>query len=851
MSKLVSNRAEEESKKKQEQRHLGNVAQPTSSGGIIDDGYVNPSTSTAEIFRATKPLLNLIELKLDDSCRGDLPSERLKSAMAALIFAKQVHEEKPLRFTSVPSSFTNAWKQHPSASLDFTEELVELKHGIQMIDWAYISARESLRRALRAKGYCLLVKEEEYFLSSNLTTKQFAIGLKTSLKAAEIIKPPQTYKLPKNPFSPTSTEEFTFLANPVLMDKALQLLETILPSVEHLALKVGYPQIVIYGHSVSGGLALLLALLLKSHLTNNHKMGQEQPFDHSIRVVVTGAPPVVASLSVAQRCSSFCRSIVNKSDIFPRLSYSSLFKMSLQLVKIDQILQDVDIEDLPPGFTDVADSVDRLETLMARSPVLFELLAGDILDTTPTNPVGIGSSTAAETVVQNYHPAGKMYILKDEKEEGCVFLTDVRHPTLQQIPLRRNVFGDHARHEYMKSLYSAISRLEEIAAKKNPIEQERIRTRALHKSSEKRIALSQHIVKEQTAGLQRSMTEWSASLLQSDDDEDDANQETNRWCDRSLLSPVLSKSNFLARHLEGDESSLALSLASSSATSTDSSQDWNKSKSGASSSASCGSSTSKRSKKKAGRRRKNKSRQKKKNKSTKAKGEEDGVCQSSALSLASVDSAKCSKFKTSLKARPSMSKQVSWKDQKPDALASFFQKQEKAAMFSPSCGSVSTADETACQSYASLHCRRVTEDDGDTASTESQTQDHQEFVPSPSEKRSIERQFSAMIDFSAKDSDDDDETIFSSSVSRQENHILKDLSSGHGVIFPTALGKSILREEKVLKDRRSSTVEDLHGDRLLELEEVFRLEEERLLQSLCLDHEIEFPCSPRFDGSRD
>ena len=418
--------------------------------------------------------------------------------------------------------------------------------------------------------------------------------------------------------------------------------------------------------------------------------------------------------------------------------------------------------------------------------------------------------------------------------------------------MRRNVFGDHARHEYMKSLYRAISRLEEVAAKNKPMEQERPPLHELRNSSEKRITLSQHIVREQTAGLQCSMTEWSASLCKSDDDEeDDTNQEINRGADRSLLSPVLSTANSLARHLEGDKSSSVPSLASSSATSTSSSQNWNKSKSGASLSASCGSSTSKRSKKKANRRRK-KTRRKKK-KSAKANGEEeDGVWQSSSLPLASVDSTKCSRFKKTDKSQPSLSLQDSWKDQKPDALAIFFQKQEKAALSVRSCESVSTADETPCHSYVSLHCRRVTEDDGDKASTESQTQDHQEFVPSPSEKRSIERQFSAMIELSGKDSDDEDKaSIFSSIVSRQENHVLKDLSSDHGIDFPTALGKGILHEEEVLKHKRSSIAEDLDDGMPLEFETTFRVEEERLLQSLCLEHEIEFPCSPRFATPRD
>jgi hypothetical protein len=105
---------------------------------------------------------------------------------------------------------------------------------------------------------------------------------------------------------------------------ATRLAEDLGVIVQALLLPAGY-RLLITGHSLGAGVAALVAVILRSRIP---RLRDDE--DGVIRVLAFGSPPVLDH-DAALACAGFVSSIVNNSDVIPRMSLSNLVVMSRML----------------------------------------------------------------------------------------------------------------------------------------------------------------------------------------------------------------------------------------------------------------------------------------------------------------------------------------------------------------------------------------------------------------------------------------------------------------------------------------------------------------------------------------
>ncbi|KAF6002213.1 hypothetical protein CCYA_CCYA11G3090 [Cyanidiococcus yangmingshanensis] len=96
-----------------------------------------------------------------------------------------------------------------------------------------------------------------------------------------------------------------------LLKSGTNLCKRILPTLRRAAeRRGGHPRIIVTGHSLGGGAAALLAIMLQAHLPNVH--------------AVCFAPPPAVSIEAAEKCKAFMECVARGNDSVPRMSLPAM-----------------------------------------------------------------------------------------------------------------------------------------------------------------------------------------------------------------------------------------------------------------------------------------------------------------------------------------------------------------------------------------------------------------------------------------------------------------------------------------------------------------------------------------------
>ena len=212
-----------------------------------------------------------------------------------------------------------------------TEALAGMDETFEYADWAYNEfpnqTETSLQDKLEEMNFNLIRHDATalpgrvaHYVAINPSKKLALISIKGSSNLEDLLTDVcgtavrHTLEAPfvKGGNTEISAHEGIFISSKRLV-KDLQ------PLVEHMFIPTGY-NILITGHSLGAGAAVMLGLLLRSKfpiLQNKDRL----------QVLAFASPPIL-DLDSALACSSFATTIVNNADIIPR---SSLYNMSILL----------------------------------------------------------------------------------------------------------------------------------------------------------------------------------------------------------------------------------------------------------------------------------------------------------------------------------------------------------------------------------------------------------------------------------------------------------------------------------------------------------------------------------------
>lgn len=206
-----------------------------------------------------------------------------------------------------------------------SEELQGMEEALKLAQLAYLEDHDKLHDELKAKDFDLVLAKlgqgagsASYFIAIDRQRKVLYISIKGSTKLTDFItnfsatSHPYTLKGPYTAGGRTMIwlhEGFSSVAQCIADD--------IEPVVEELLIPRGY-KVNIVGHSLGGSLACTAGILLRSRLAVRN---QEILFDEGRMISVTAfaAAPFIGG-AASNECKTFIRTLVNNSDLVPRLS---------------------------------------------------------------------------------------------------------------------------------------------------------------------------------------------------------------------------------------------------------------------------------------------------------------------------------------------------------------------------------------------------------------------------------------------------------------------------------------------------------------------------------------------------
>jgi Lipase (class 3) len=129
---------------------------------------------------------------------------------------------------------------------------------------------------------------------------------------------PVRYDIPSGPYEVGGPAVIS--CHEGVLDASLDLLQDIQPLVEHLFLPSGF-KVLLTGHSLGAGVAVIVGAMLRSRLTQLQTMGKKG------LEVIAFAPPPTLNYVAAKATSSFTTSVVNGVDVVPRTSINNAVTM--------------------------------------------------------------------------------------------------------------------------------------------------------------------------------------------------------------------------------------------------------------------------------------------------------------------------------------------------------------------------------------------------------------------------------------------------------------------------------------------------------------------------------------------
>mmetsp|Transcript_21526 Transcript_21526/g.31692 ORF Transcript_21526/g.31692 Transcript_21526/m.31692 type:complete len:482 (-) Transcript_21526:1614-3059(-) len=301
-----------------------NKTEGTDSSENGDFDLSNPST----IFEKAKLMLDLVDQKIDDVMPDHLPNTKI---LASLLGTVHLYEEME---TSIPHHREKFYREVSEGDVS-KQDLCGLVQKMEYADWAYDDHRADLKDKLEKMSFDLLRFDQStepgrvgHYIAINHVEKVVLIGLKGTSTISDVLTDIMgdgaDYYL-ESPFDENYTSK-QIRAHEGILTAALTMADETQKLIEKLFLPCKY-RVLITGHSLGAGTACLLGLLLRSRISALRGDCKEY------LEVFAFAPPPVLNYDAALACP-FITSVVNNSDIVPRMSLPNLVTLHKLFLKV-------------------------------------------------------------------------------------------------------------------------------------------------------------------------------------------------------------------------------------------------------------------------------------------------------------------------------------------------------------------------------------------------------------------------------------------------------------------------------------------------------------------------------------
>ena len=218
------------------------------------------------------------------------------------------------------------------------EEAQYLAEMLDYAHWAYLMSNTELLTNLKSRGYQVLRHDTAtepgrvgHYIAMNYQEGICLIGLKGTSTFSDVLTDVIGTIMPHSLDKPFSGNETDIICHEGIFVAATMVADDLQGFLENLVIPKNY-RVVITGHSLGAGTACLLGLLLSSRIPSLQKDGKLQ--------VVAFATPAVLNYTACKACMPFTTSVVNNTDMVPRMSISNLLTMNRGLVEVNRRLEE-------------------------------------------------------------------------------------------------------------------------------------------------------------------------------------------------------------------------------------------------------------------------------------------------------------------------------------------------------------------------------------------------------------------------------------------------------------------------------------------------------------------------------
>jgi len=207
------------------------------------------------------------------------------------------------------------------------EEALYLREMLEYAHWAYLDSPTELCENLHSKRFQVLRHDTAtepgrvgHYIALNYTERTCLIGLKGTSTFSDVLTDVVGSSMPH------SLDNMDIICHEGIFTAAAMVADDIQGFLKNLVIPQQF-NVVITGHSLGAGTACLLGILLKSRIPTIQLK------------VVAFATPAVLSYKACKQCADYTTSVVNNSDMVPRMSISNLVTMNHGLVEVNTRLE--------------------------------------------------------------------------------------------------------------------------------------------------------------------------------------------------------------------------------------------------------------------------------------------------------------------------------------------------------------------------------------------------------------------------------------------------------------------------------------------------------------------------------
>ena len=265
---------------------------------------------------------------------------------------------KAAHYSDIEDNLISNKSNEISETYNHKHELGNMKEALEFAIWSYDEDEEILRKKLEDLDFFLLIHtmitkpgHVGHFVAISPEQKRMIIGIKGTTSFGEVITDccgqavahilspsPFTTNRKNNPYKENHTSKLVIEEDSVevrchegILICAKRVAQNVKPFVEQLCISSNY-KITVSGHSLGAGVASLLAILLRSQYSKL----MSNDFIH----VYAFAPPPIIDMQSSKLCINYTTTIVNHSDIVPRMNMTNVRALLRMLRLIHEKLED-------------------------------------------------------------------------------------------------------------------------------------------------------------------------------------------------------------------------------------------------------------------------------------------------------------------------------------------------------------------------------------------------------------------------------------------------------------------------------------------------------------------------------